>query len=107
MFPQKAVRAAAAAEAKVQSDNTRRPNGKDQYGPRNQPNAYGNQQNHYDINRKRQPVPNKQFKNCGVFKYNTDRLPWLKGQMNQTGQEHPPLVSVRGRTPGKICLVAA
>ena len=27
--------------------------------------------------------------------------------MNQTGQEHPPLVSVPGRIPGKICLTGS
>ena len=111
--PQKVVRAAAAAvEAKAaaaatvaaRSDNTRCPNGNDRYGLRNQPNAYGDQQNHYDINREQRPVPNEQFKKSGVFKYDADRLPWLKCQMNQTGQKHPPLVSVQDRPPGKICL---
>ena len=49
--PQKAVRAAAAAEAKTvtaataaaRSDNTRFPNVNDWYGPKNQLNTYGNQ----------------------------------------------------------------
>ena len=98
------AKAAVAVTAAARSDNTDRPPGNDRYGLQFQSNSDDNQQNYYDINRERRPVPDERFKNCGVFKYNGERLPWLRSQINPTGKEHPPLVSVHGRPPGKICM---
>ena len=109
-------KAAAAATAAARTDTTRRPFGNDRgppprnndrYGPRFPPNYNGNQQNQYDINRDRRPAPDERSKNCGVFKYNGERLPWLKSQINPTGKEHPPTVCVRGNTPGRICMIGS
>ena len=109
------AKAAAAATAAARSDTSFRPFGNDrrpppvndQYGPRFPPNYNGNQQNQYDINRDRRPAPDERFKNCGVFKYNGERLPWLKSQINTTGKEHPPIVCVQGNPPGRICMLGS
>ena len=104
----KAAVAAAVAIAASRSNNTcndrRPPPANNQYGPIFPPNYHGNQQNHYDMNQDQRTAPNKRFKNCGVFKYNDERLPWLKSQINPTGKEHPPLVCVLGNPPSCICM---
>ena len=96
------AKVAAAATAAARSDASRRPfgnnrrppPGNDCYGQRFPSSYNGNQQNQYDINRDRRPAPDERSKNCGVFKYNGERLPWLKSQINPTGKEHPPTVCV-------------
>ena len=92
----------------VSNDNTCPPNGNNRYGQKNQPSIDSNNQNHYNnINRDGPVVPNPQWKACGIFKFNRKRLPWLKCQQNPSGPEHPPLISLQGKSPSRICLTGS